>query len=94
MKTITRRCSVLAISLAVFALAGCGGDASDSTDAASQQAAPPAQQAAPATANTTLQNTNAADCTGEQGIEYLCGLVNAEDILRVSTPWLLVSGMN
>lgn len=96
MKTIRRRCSVLALSLAAFALAGCGGDASDSSDAASQQTAPPAQQTTPAaaTANTTLQNTNAADCTGEQGIEYLCGLVNAEDILRVSTPWLLVSGMN
>src|SRR5690606_31082043 len=92
MKTITRRCSVLAFSLAAFALAGCGGDASDPSDTASQQAAPPAQQAT--TSNTTLHNTNAADCTGEQGIEYLCGLVNAEDILRVSTPWLLVSGMN
>lgn len=100
MKTITRRRSVLALSLVTLsALAGCGGGAPDSPDSSEEgaptQAEAPAQpSASAAAASTTLQNTNAADCTGEQGLEYLCGIVNGEDILRVSTPWLLVSGMN
>lgn len=43
-------------------------------------------QAAPASA--------AAACAAEAGIEYVCGLYNAEDILRVGdSDWLLVSGM-
>ncbi|HEY0962879.1 MAG TPA: hypothetical protein VGE69_11045 [Pseudomonadales bacterium] len=96
---MTRRCSVLALSFATAAvLGGCGGNESDTAGTSAPQQAAPAQQAPVATAataaNTSLQNTNAADCTAEQGLDYICGIVNGEDILRVSTPWLLVSGMN
>jgi len=40
------------------------------------------------------ENT-ATPCVEEPGIRYLCGLINAEDILPLSgTPWVLVSGMS
>ncbi len=34
-------------------------------------------------------------CVDETGISYVCGIINGEDILPISTtPWLLISGMN
>jgi predicted SnoaL-like aldol condensation-catalyzing enzyme len=34
------------------------------------------------------------DCPAEEGIRYICGILNAEDILRIGdTDWVLVSGM-
>lgn len=74
-----------ALALLSATLAGCGGDA-------------PGTTAAPAPGSAATQDAqaggSAAGCPGEQGIDYVCGIVNGEDILRVSTPWLLVSGMN
>lgn len=38
--------------------------------------------------------TKSAACPAENGIEFVCGLTNAEDILRIgATDWLLASGM-
>jgi hypothetical protein len=81
------------MALTAALLAGCGGDtpAPAENATAAPTATAPAVVAAPSRA---LQNTNPASCVAEQGVEYLCGIVNAEDILRLSTPWLLVSGMN
>lgn len=84
----TQRQSWFLMSVAAAALAGCGGDV---PAPAETETAAPAVAAAPAT---RLPRTNAADCADEQDLSYICGIVNAEDILRVSTPWLLVSGMN
>ena len=72
------------LTLSMLALAGCGAE----------ETAPAAgESAAPAAASASVQATDTS-CMAEQGIEYICGIVNGEDILRVSTPWLLVSGMN
>jgi hypothetical protein len=93
MKTATKLSfSLLALTAAV--LTGCGGEtpAPAETEAAAAPAATaPAVAAAP---SQSLQNRNPASCVAEQGVEYVCGIINGEDILRLSTPWLLISGMN
>ena len=68
------------LACAVVGLSACG----DASAPAEQEAAAPA---------VALQ-APAAECTGEQGLTYVCGIINGEDILRLSSPWLLVSGMN
>src|SRR5262245_17142388 len=91
MKTTTKYSwSLLALTAAM--LAGCGGETPAPAETATAPAATaPAVAAAP---SRSLQNTNPASCVAEQGVEYVCGIINGEDILRLSTPWLLVSGMN
>jgi hypothetical protein len=78
---------------ALLLIAACGKKVSDTASAlpaASVGAA--ADVAAIAEPAPALQ---AAACEAEAGISYVCGLVNAEDILRLGTSdWLLVSGMN
>jgi len=44
--------------------------------------------------NATEVLSQPGDCPSEEGIRYICGILNAEDILRIGeTDWLLVSGM-
>lgn len=83
---------------ALLLIAACGENA---TDVAPGQPAASAGAAAEVTATpepalspqATVANEN--ECAAEAGISYVCGLVNAEDILRLGTSdWLLVSGMN
>jgi hypothetical protein len=91
MKTTTKR-SLSLLALTAAMLAGCGGETP--APAATETAAEPAASAVAAAPTRALQNTNPASCVAEQGVEYVCGIINGEDILRLSTPWLLVSGMN
>lgn len=66
-------------------LAACG-------EPAQRPAEPPASAAAPVMESAIPQVT---DCSPGAGIEYLCGVVNGEDILQLGTTgWLLVSGMD
>ncbi len=84
MKTTMKRSWLSPALVAVAALAGCGETpAPEATPAATAPAAAVAQAAAPA-----------APCVEEAGLAYVCGIINGEDILRLSSPWLLVSGMN
>lgn len=90
MKTTTKH-SLSLLALTAAMLAGCGGETPAPVATEAVTPAAPAVAAAPTRA---LQNTNPASCVAEQGVEYVCGIINGEDILRLSTPWLLVSGMN
>ncbi len=57
--------------------------------------APEPVAAAPAEPLPTPEPVAAASCAGEAGGEYLCGPVNAEDLLRLGdSDWVLVSGMS
>jgi len=82
MKMTTIKSRHLVLTSLVAVLAACGES--------SPEAAAPA--ATPATAQT---QSSAANCPDEQGIAYICGIVNGEDLLLVGAkPWVLVSGMN
>ncbi len=62
-------------------LAGCGGDSSQQTV--------PSPQPAPAPAQVAVD-----DCAPGQGLTYICGLINAEDLIHLGdTGLLLASGM-
>lgn len=80
--------SLLTATGLVACLAGCGGE----------PAAPAAMPTVPQAASSPpprQADTAPADCTAGDGIAYLCGIVNGEDILPLgNTPWVLVSGMN
>lgn len=86
MKTTMKHFWSLTALAVAAALSACGeSPAPESSPAAT----------APATAPAVAQaETPAAPCMDEAGLTYVCGIINGEDILRLSTPWLLVSGMN
>lgn len=78
----------------ILVLSGCSD--SGSHGSANQMSSTPAATST-ATSTTTTDSTAAAEsaCAGEVGIDYVCGLINAEDILRIgTTDWLFVAGMN
>src|SRR5687768_8925677 len=88
MPILTIRNLSLAVGLAV--LAGCGGqeESPATTPAANAPASPPAETATPAPAT-------AANCSGEQGLTYICGVQGAEDLLSLGdTGIILGSGMS
>jgi hypothetical protein len=65
---------------AALVLAGCGGVPEPEAESAGQA---PAAAAAP------------AGCEPDGGLQYICGAVNAEDLLQVGdSRWVLASGMN
>lgn len=78
------------LALVVAALAACGGDEAETSSV--QSANPPAATvvaAAPEPATPA-----ADDCPGEQGLNYICGLQAAEDLLLLdSVNLILTSGM-
>ncbi|HWK55263.1 MAG TPA: hypothetical protein VNR18_12885 [Hyphomicrobiales bacterium] len=79
--TLLQRAWVLMLALG---LGACTDDARDTAIAP-----PPTGVATPA------DPTPSTACADENGMAYVCGLVNAEDILPLGdTPWVLVSGMN
>lgn len=88
MKTTMKRSSLSLLATVVVAVA--------TLTACSEEPAPAAPEAtaAPAVAETAAPAAPAAPCTDEAGISYVCGIINGEDILHLSSPWLLVSGMN
>src|SRR5690606_799862 len=70
----------------ITALAACGGQ---------DEPAPPDSTAVPPELPAPDPQAALGDCADEPGIRYVCGPVNAEDILRLGeSQWLLVSGMN
>jgi len=73
--------TIALMTLLTGLLSACGGES------------PPAMTAAgePVVA----QETTAVDCSAGDGIDYLCGISNGEDILQLgNSDWLLVSGMD
>ncbi|MBT5485002.1 MAG: hypothetical protein HOK55_09770, partial [Gammaproteobacteria bacterium] len=45
--------------------------------------------------NNSVNNRTGDDCDDEAGVQYLCGIINGEDILQIgNSNWLLVSGMD
>ena len=77
--------------LALTSIAVACGEAGSNDGAAAVASAPVASAAV-----TPPADTNAATpCVDDANINYLCGIVNGEDILKLGdTPFLLVSGMN
>lgn len=65
---------------------GTGNDQTEAMSSSEQAGSAPAQQASAGTDN---------DCSADGDLEYICGLTNAEDLVRIGeTPWLLASGMD
>lgn len=78
---------ILGLSVSLL-LVACGPD---------EAAAPPAQPAAASSPPAAVQapRVQDADCAPGEGIAYICGLMNAEDLLLLgSSDWVLTSGMN
>lgn len=82
----------LALSL-VALLNGCG-KSGDATTAQANSAATPAPAAS--APSPSLAQKSAADCPAPiDGVSFICGPLNAEDILRIGkTDWLIASGMS
>jgi hypothetical protein len=78
------------LALVIAALAACSGDGVETSSA--QPSNPPASTAA--TAASAPASPAADDCPGEQGLNYLCGVQAAEDLLLLdSVNLILSSGM-
>ncbi|MGV3593107.1 MAG: SMP-30/gluconolactonase/LRE family protein [Gammaproteobacteria bacterium] len=80
------------LALLITTLAACGGNDDEAPPAQPQGAQPPpvavTQEPAPA-------DTATADCAGEQGLTYICGVQGAEDLLSLdSANLILASGMS
>jgi DNA-binding beta-propeller fold protein YncE len=72
--------------------AGCGQPSNDAAPAAVTDSGAPAAPAPPVAAALPRAAT---DCPADGPLEYLCGLANAEDLLRLGqTHWLIASGMD
>jgi len=70
-------------------LAGCGGNEEPASVPAETAMTAPAEN--PATPEPAMDEV----CASTPGADYLCGVINGEDILRLgNSPWLLVSGLD
>lgn len=92
-KPVSPRLCRSALSLpALVLLAACSDPAPDMPPVA---AAPESTQVTPAAPPEPAPLAAAGNCAGEAGGEYVCGPVNAEDLLRLGdSDWVLVSGMS
>lgn len=76
----------------LLCLAACGAEPVVEPPSPAAAAPTPAPPPAAAVAPARVQD---ADCAPQEGIDYICGLVNAEDLLALGeTDWILVSGMD
>ena len=86
----------LSIAIGLAMLAGCGGQSGESATVTPETTPPAASQTettAPELA--TQAPATAADCAGEQGLAYICGVQGVEDLLRLgNTGMMLGSGMS
>ena len=83
---------VFALAL-ILTLTGCG-DTSPPADA-DLLSGTPAETGAAMQVGANDVAVESPACADEPGIHYLCGLINAEDILPLAnTPWVLASGMS
>jgi len=75
--------------LSAVLLVACGGE-TETVDTPTVEQAPAVAPAQVVDVIPDIEN-----CDPEEGIEFLCGVVNGEDILRLGdSDWLLVSGMD
>jgi hypothetical protein len=86
----------LSFAVVLAMVAGCGGQSDEPAASAPTVTTSPATPAAePAPAPPATATAAIADCSGEQGLTYICGLQGAEDLLSLGdTGMILGSGMS
>src|SRR5680860_1237243 len=92
MQTIMRPALMLGLC-SVALLQGCSGDnGTDNSMAVGDEQVETPETAISASAEEAAVDEN---CQSEEGLDYICGLTNAEDIIQLGdSEWLLASGMN